>query len=99
MECSGNVGWTVFVRQRKGLLFAQTELARLFVIGDVATRGLGSEPFAHITLVGFGFCCEFGRGERSFRERFVQTKLFTNHDHTGVDGGSEIPYELTDEGV
>ena len=39
LERPGKVSGTVFVRQRKRLLFAQTELALLFVIRDVAAGG------------------------------------------------------------
>src|SRR5215470_14829903 len=40
LEGSGKISGTVFVRQRKCLLFAQTELASLLVIGDVAAGSL-----------------------------------------------------------
>src|SRR5579864_1888540 len=40
LEGSRKVSRTVFVCQRKCLLFAQTELASLLVIGDVAAGGL-----------------------------------------------------------
>ena len=42
LEGPGNVGGTIYVRQHKSLLFAQTELACLFVIGKVAAGGLGA---------------------------------------------------------
>src|SRR5271169_2802473 len=40
LEGAGKISRTVFVRQRKCLLFAQTELASLLVIGDVAAGSL-----------------------------------------------------------
>src|ERR1700693_2490736 len=40
LEGAGKISGTVFVRQRKCLLFAQTEFASLLVIGDVAAGSL-----------------------------------------------------------
>jgi hypothetical protein len=57
LEGAGNVSGTVFVRQRKRLFFAQTKLARVFAIRDVAAGSLGGQPFADIALICSGLCC------------------------------------------
>src|SRR5579862_434279 len=40
LEGARKISWTVFVRQRKCLFFAQTELASLLAIGDIAPCSL-----------------------------------------------------------
>src|ERR1700721_538879 len=41
LEGARKISWTIFVGQRKCLLFAETELASLLVIGDVAPCSFG----------------------------------------------------------
>src|SRR6516165_34860 len=99
LEGARKVSWAVFVRQRKRLFFAQTELARLVVIRDVTASGLRGQPFADIPLICFGLGGKFGGVQGAFGESFVQPQLFANHHHARVHCGSQIPNELPYEHV
>jgi hypothetical protein len=64
-------------------------------VGDWSAR---QEPLAHVALVRAGYGSQFRGSERSGRESLVKSKTVSDHDHTGVNGGSrngdELSYEL-----
>ena len=96
-ERSGQICRTVFVRQREGLFFIRLNLS-VFVVGDVAAGRLRSQPLAHVAFVGLVWRQV---RQRSWlrRQGLVQAQLFSDHDHSGVNGGAEIAYELTDKNI
>jgi hypothetical protein len=96
---AGYVCRAILHRESERLLGGEAEFPCFLVEGDVAAGGLRCEPLAKISLVGFRFYGELGGGHRSRSKRFVETELFTDHDHARVHCRSEIAYELADKRV
>src|SRR5947207_4740193 len=99
LESPGNVSRTVFVHQCERLFVAETELARALVIGDVASSSLRSQPFADITFIRAGPGGKLRGAHRTFGQSLIQSQLFSNYDHAGVDRGSKVTHKLPDESI
>jgi hypothetical protein len=69
----------------------------LRVIRDITAHCLRSQPLAHVTLVRAGYGSQFRGSERSVREGLVKSKTVSDHDHTGVNGGSQMGDKLSYE--
>src|SRR5580693_43355 len=91
---SGQISRTIFIRQGERLLFGHPELLSLCVVSDVTARCLRRQPLAYVTLVGTRYGRQLRGCEWAGSQSLVETKAFSDHDHTGVNGSSEIVHKL-----
>src|SRR5580692_9187013 len=95
LECAGQEGRALFVRQGKRLLFRQAELPCRGIKRDVSARSLRGKPLANVALGRTCTLSEFSRGLRpACGEAFVQAELVANNHAGGVEGGAKIVHTL-----
>ena len=99
LESSRQIRGAVFIRERKSLFFGKAKLPRLFVIGNVSTCCLGSQPLTQIALIGVRPVGQLCRRHGVRRKRLVEAQLFSDHHHSGVNRRTEISDKLTNKSI
>jgi hypothetical protein len=88
----------VGIGERHRLLGRQCERVRLRVIGQVAARGLGRSPFAHVALRHAGLLRDLGSGQRAGAPQGLpEAKLAADHHQHPVHRSAHVGHGLAHE--
>ncbi len=89
----------VFVRQRKRVLVRQRVAVALRVVGDIATRGLVSQPLTDVALSRARALRDFLRGQRPrMSHRFIEAELLADQHQRPADDRAHVRHSLPHEG-
>jgi hypothetical protein len=100
LKRAGKIRRAVLDGQRKGLLRRKREGAGRSIVGNVAARRVGIEPFAYVSFVSARAAGQFrGRDRPRIRHRLVKSEPGANKKQYGMHGGAHVRHSLAHERV